>query len=53
MNTPVYIRAAFGDGEWHYIGRTTEFGIELKRDYLNKENRTMIGSESYYIEIKP
>lgn len=48
----MYIRA-FGDEEWHYLGRTTEFGIELKRNTLTKVGRTFVTAESYYIEIKP
>lgn len=47
----IYVRVG-PDGEWHWLGIATE-GIEIKREYLEKEGRMMIASEGYYVEIKP
>ena len=48
----MYVRVE-GDENWHYLGHTTEFGIELKRETLWKGGRTLVTGESYHIEIKP
>lgn len=45
----IYVRVPDGN-EWHLLGRCD--GIELRREFMEKEGRQMIASESYYIELK-
>ena len=46
----IYVRVGPND-EWHWLGRCED--IEIKREFLEKEGRLMIASESFFVEIKP
>jgi hypothetical protein len=49
----VYVRLA-DDPSWHYLGHTTEFGIEIVSETRrNWGGQTISSSDTYYIEIKP
>lgn len=49
MISSIYVKVPGGD-EWHLLGRCD--GIELRREFMEKEGRNMVVSESYYIELK-
>lgn len=46
----IYVRVG-PDDEWHWLG-IVDNGLEIKREFLEKEGRLMVASESYYVELK-